>query len=201
MIEKFPEPNSLDSMEGVPSSTDKEKTKVISESAENPVNLEKLPIFELNGDMWQKYKEVRLRSGETNPEAWGSSIQKEPEKDEEYWRGKLEDPNFRMFAIEMDDKIVAMLGLQQKPDGRWFLRRLYSVPEMRGKGLAKVLIDRVLNEARKSGAEKIYLGVTEGIPAINLYKRLGFKEIGRNKDEIRGDGKPRDEILMEKKFE
>lgn len=174
---------------------------MISESAENPVNLEKLPIFELNGDMWQKYKEVRLRSGETNPEAWGSSIQKEPEKDEEYWRGKLEDPNFRMFAIEMDDKIVAMLGLQQKPDGRWFLRRLYSVPEMRGKGLAKVLIDRVLNEARKSGAEKIYLGVTEGIPAINLYKRLGFKEIGRNKDEIRGDGKPRDEILMEKKFE
>ncbi len=81
MSEKFPEPNSLDSMEGVPSKT-----------PENPEMSEKPDIFELTSDMWQKYKALRLKSAETDPQAWGKSVQTEPEKDEMYWRQKLDDP-------------------------------------------------------------------------------------------------------------
>lgn len=201
-MEKVPESNSLDSMEGVPSSTTEAKLGKTAEFNENRASLKEQPdIFELSSDMWQKYKDLRLLSGETDPQAWGVSIQAEPEKGEVYWRKKLEDPNFKMFAIEMDGKIVAMAGLQQKPDGRFFGRRLYVDPRYRGRGFARILLDKILNEARSRGAKNVYLGVTEGISAIGLYKNLGFTEIGRSKDEVRGDGKPRDEILMEKKFE
>ncbi|MDO8564395.1 MAG: GNAT family N-acetyltransferase [bacterium] len=203
MMEKFPQENSLNSMEGVPRQ-DIPLDFVEGESESVPIKKENEAqprMVEFTTDMWQQYKELRLRSGETEPEAWGASIRAEPEKDELYWRQKLEDPHFKMFAIEMDGKIVAMCGLQQKSDGRFFGRRLYVAPEYRGKGLAKVLLDRVLDEAKSRGAKNIYLGVTDGLPALGLYKTMGFTEIGRHKDEMRGDGSVRDEIILEKKFE
>ena len=156
-------------------------------------------IFELGPDMWEKYKALRLRSVETDPVAWGESAIKEKEgQDESYWRSKLENPDFKMFGIEQDGQMVAMAGLQKKSDGRFFFRRLYVGPEMRGKGLAKVLFDKLFQEAEALGAKKIYLGVTEGIPALDWYKRLGFRQTEKHSDAKRGDGSNRDEILMEK---
>ncbi len=105
-----------------------------------------------------------------------------------------------MFAIEEEGTLVAMIGLQQKADGRFFGRRLYVDPEHRGKGFGGILFGKMLDEAKNLGAKKLYLGVTEGISALKMYTSMGFNEIGRHKDEMRGDGKLRDEILMEKEL-
>lgn len=191
---KLPEPNSLDSMEGVP--------ELGSDTANERVDqLEQLPITELIGEDWQIYRDLRLKSGQTDPKSWGSSILKEADKDEVYWRSKLDDPNFRLFAAKVEGRAAAMAGLEQKPDGRLFLRRVYSEPEMRGRGLARSLMDKVFAEAKARGAKSIFLGVTEGIPAVEMYRKLGFRELYVRPDRIRGDGQPSDEIIMEKQLE
>lgn len=200
MSEKIPEPSSLDSMEGLPRQDipldfiedDLESVPVRIESREQ------LEIVELTSDMWEKYKEIRLRAGGTDPQAFGTSVQKAPHMNEAEWRNVLANPDFRIFAIEVDGKIAATAGFKQKPDGRFILTRVYTTPEVRGKGFSKALIEKVLIEAKALGAKSIELEVTEdGSPAFALYKKLGFEEFNR-KQEMRGDEKVHTAVYMRK---
>ncbi|MES2087784.1 MAG: GNAT family N-acetyltransferase [Patescibacteria group bacterium] len=246
MSEMFPEPNSLDSLEGVSKQEiiqvrpqaekekdtsvaqdsllarerDKEKIRKVRSSLnpnQNPSDsivattdairneeaLEKIdkPVVELTPEKWEKYKKLRLRGFETDAAAWGTSVRKEPEQGEAYWREKLGDPSIKMFGIEQNGEIVAMAGLQEKPVGRFLLRRVYTIPEMAGRGFSKTLITKVFDEAKMRGAKNIELDVIEdALPAIGLYKKMGFEEFDGKKGE-KGDGQVHTQILMRKNFE
>ncbi len=175
-----------------------EVAAVRSESTEQP------SVVELTPDKWEEYKTLRLRSRETNPEAWRSSIHTEPEMDESYWREYLEDQNTKMFAVEVAGTAVAMAGLQKQADGSFRLKRVYTAPEMRGKGFGKMLLEKVLQEAEGLGAKSIRLGVTgdteEQRAAMGLYTSLGFTET-YTEDDTMGDGRIHKNIEMEKKFD
>jgi GNAT superfamily N-acetyltransferase len=60
------------------------------------------------------------------------------------------------------------------------IKRLYTVPEARGLGVGKALIERVLEEATRLGYEKVVLDTLEGKMegAVRLYKKMGFEDIG-----------------------
>jgi GNAT superfamily N-acetyltransferase len=59
------------------------------------------------------------------------------------------------------------------------------VPEMQGRGLAKPLMAAVLQRLRELGHERVYLGTsTARIPAINLYRKLGFVPDIRTADDV-----------------
>lgn len=52
----------------------------------------------------------------------------------------------------------------------------YIVAEMRRKGIARLLLDHVLSDARKKGCRSVILGCsTDDMP---MYKHLGFRTIG-----------------------
>jgi len=67
--------------------------------------------------------------------------------------------------------------------------------ELRGRGLAKVMLDEVLAEACGRGAKKVILEVEAGNePARGLYASRGFVETGRRPDYY---GRGRDAICMD----
>lgn len=70
----------------------------------------------------------------------------------------------------------------------------------RGKGLGMLLIEMLLSETlHLSGIKKIVLQVFgNNIPAINLYKKIGFRKYGHLPRAIKWRGKYIDEILMYK---
>ncbi len=69
----------------------------------------------------------------------------------------------------------------------------------RGEGLGEQLLAACLTHAPRSGIEKVELTVyTSNTPAIALYRKHGFKEIGVNHDYRRLDGVTYDALLMEK---
>ena len=69
-------------------------------------------------------------------------------------------------------------------------------PEFRGKGLGKFFLKDLLNFLPSLGVKKIFLEVSEtNRVAYSLYKRLGFKELGKRKNYY-ANGE--DAILMEK---
>ncbi len=71
--------------------------------------------------------------------------------------------------------------------------------EMRGKGVGTVLINNLLHLAKNYfGMEVIYLEVYEGNPAVSLYHRFGFKEVGNQKYFMKEDGKYVGKIIMER---
>ena len=61
-----------------------------------------------------------------------------------------------------------------------YLGRLAVVPERRGRGLARRLVDHVEHESRAIGATAVTLNVRVALPEnITLFLRLGYHEVGR----------------------
>jgi ribosomal protein S18 acetylase RimI-like enzyme len=51
--------------------------------------------------------------------------------------------------------------------------------EYRGRGIGTELLKTLLEQAKMKGIYKLSLSVDPNNPAMNLYKRFGFKEIGK----------------------
>ncbi len=64
-------------------------------------------------------------------------------------------------------------------------------------GIGAKLIERLISEAKRKGLKIIDLQVNEtNVPAITLYKKLGFRETGRTPKGIYWNGKYVDSITM-----
>jgi ribosomal-protein-alanine N-acetyltransferase len=49
-------------------------------------------------------------------------------------------------------------------------------------GLASILIERFVAEARMRGVTRVFLEMRDGNPAAELYKKHGFEAVGRRKN-------------------
>ena len=59
-------------------------------------------------------------------------------------------------------------------------------PEFRGKGIGKMMMERVLSEAKKRDCLSVMLSVRESnLSALNLYAKSGFVEVERRKNYYR----------------
>lgn len=67
------------------------------------------------------------------------------------------------------------------------------LPEERGKGFGKKLLDHFVSSARERGLSRLFLEMRHGNPAGHLYERQGFRSVGirpsyyKGKDGIRRD--------------
>jgi RimJ/RimL family protein N-acetyltransferase len=69
----------------------------------------------------------------------------------------------------------------------------------RGKGVGAKLMRELMTLAKERfKLEFLHLEVYQGNPAINLYKRLGFKEYGVHRRFMKDKGRYLDKILMQK---
>jgi ribosomal-protein-alanine N-acetyltransferase len=55
-----------------------------------------------------------------------------------------------------------------------------------GKGIGQSLLDRFVGVAASKGAEQLHLEVREGNHAVSLYRRNGFREVGRRANYYNG---------------
>ncbi|AXT20564.1 GNAT family N-acetyltransferase [Flavobacteriaceae bacterium AU392] len=85
------------------------------------------------------------------------------------------------YVIEMDYKIVGGGGIKPLLGGDGDiceLQKMYFLPELRGKGYGKVILEKCLNIAREMGYEKCYLESGQQLTtAISLYEKIGFKHL------------------------
>ena len=54
-------------------------------------------------------------------------------------------------------------------------------PELRGRGVGRILLERIFAAARERGAERMFLEMRDNNPALGLYTSMGFEPIGRRK--------------------
>jgi RimJ/RimL family protein N-acetyltransferase len=70
--------------------------------------------------------------------------------------------------------------------------------KFRGKGVGTSLLTDLIDLAKNHfKLEILHLEVYSGNPAINLYKRLGFKEYGMHKQFLKENGRYWDKIFMQ----
>jgi ribosomal-protein-alanine N-acetyltransferase len=86
------------------------------------------------------------------------------------------------YSALSDGKVIAyIIGRQIAPEGEIY--RIATIPSKRRRGIAYRLLDYAVKCERGRGLESLFLEVREkNIPARNLYKTYGFREIGMRKN-------------------
>ena len=87
---------------------------------------------------------------------------------------QLFQPNIRFFLARLDDVAVACGGIGFY-EGYAELKRMYAKPEVRGKGVAKALLQRLETEARALGVMVVHIETGNlQHEAMRFYEREGY---------------------------
>jgi putative acetyltransferase len=93
--------------------------------------------------------------------------------------GHYAPPEGRLLLVEYEGQLAGCVALHKLEPGICEMKRLYLRPRSRGKGLGRVLAERIIAEARQIGYQRMRLDTVEPVmkDAVAMYRKLGFKEI------------------------
>jgi ribosomal protein S18 acetylase RimI-like enzyme len=93
--------------------------------------------------------------------------------------GAYGPPSGRLLLARYRHHAAGCVALRKLEAGICEMKRLYVRPGDRGRGLGRMLVERVIAEARAIGYERMRLDTIASAmeDAIALYRRMGFKEI------------------------
>lgn len=89
-----------------------------------------------------------------------------------------EAANGRFFAQRVDGKLAGLCELYLV-EGVAQVEHVDTLEEFRGRGIARNVVLRAVHEAHAAGADLVVIGADLDDWPIELYRRLGFDEIGR----------------------
>lgn len=88
----------------------------------------------------------------------------------------LDEPGNQFFVARLAGTAVGCVALCHR-DGYAEIKRLYVLPENRGSGVARALMDNLENQARRSGRQLIHLETGPKLTAgVALYRAMGYVE-------------------------
>ncbi len=164
-----------------------------------------MDVLSLPVERWKEYRELRLRALREDPEAFSSAYATAKDLPDDFWQGRLTkalkgEREWLLFARE-SGKLVGMIGayIAEGTTDTATIVSVYVPAEERGKGISSRLMEEmlaVLSRKPRLKLARLAVNVTQ-LPALKLYKRFGFYEIGREDAET-GEAKPVEQVLMEK---
>lgn len=90
---------------------------------------------------------------------------------------KYAPPYGRLYLLLVDGKAAGCIALRRLDDRRCELKRLYVRPQYRGCGYSRLLLDRIVSDARAIGYTLMLLdSLPELESALSLYRSYGFVE-------------------------
>lgn len=97
------------------------------------------------------------------------------------------------YVAMEEDTLLGYIGIQYGLDGGDIMT-IATDPGYRGQGIAKQLIDRILEIFREKNLGYLTLEVRpSNLSALRLYEKLGFREVGRRKKYYR---EPTEDALL-----
>jgi GNAT superfamily N-acetyltransferase len=123
--------------------------------------------------------QASLRPGRTQrilAEPWGNPELARQILDAKILLGERADTRF--FAVIADDEVVAWTDLYIGKDIAQ-VEDVATLEEHRGKGYATAVVLRAVEEARRAGADLVYLVADDEDWPKEWYGRLGFDTVGR----------------------
>jgi len=91
----------------------------------------------------------------------------------------FQTPRSKYFLAELNNKVVGGGGIYPTdglPTDTCELVKMYLLPEARGLGLGRTLIEKCIEAAADNGFKKIYLETMPELKqALNVYEKFGFE--------------------------
>jgi ribosomal protein S18 acetylase RimI-like enzyme len=148
--------------------------------------------------IWEIYQRL-LEEGIYTPRVRGETAL---EKYESLGLSESSEKSFTTLLCEVDGRVVGYATIEEPI---WDLSRhvgelgIAVLPEYRRIGVGSALLGSLFELASKKGFEKITLSVFHtNRNAISLYRRFGFKTVGRKKRQFKLKNHYIDELIMEK---
>jgi ribosomal protein S18 acetylase RimI-like enzyme len=150
------------------------------------------------------YQELRLNALKTNPEAFGSTYEREIQFSIDTVVERIK-PSKDKFVLGSFDKGGSLFGtvtfvresnIKTAHKGNVF--GMYVAPEVRGQGIGKALILELIKKVKEcEGVEQINLTVEHNNKyAKKLYESVGFEAYGTERKSLKFNGQYFDEDLM-----
>jgi GNAT superfamily N-acetyltransferase len=91
---------------------------------------------------------------------------------------KLSPPTGRFYLVRLDDAFVGVGCLKRLAPGVGEIQRMYVRPQVRRAGAGRLLVERLLADARALGYHTVRLESLRALTAAHqLYRSVGFVEI------------------------
>jgi putative acetyltransferase len=93
--------------------------------------------------------------------------------------GHYAPPDGRLLLAENEGQLAGCVALHKWEPAVCEMKRLYLRPSFRGRGLGRVIAEKIIEEARSIGYRRMRLDTIEPImkDAVEMYRKLGFREI------------------------
>jgi ribosomal protein S18 acetylase RimI-like enzyme len=147
---------------------------------------------------------LRLEALECEPRAFAETPEEHRQTSSEIFALRLREgrPNHFIVGAFEGESLVGMAGFLRsggsKARHKGRVWGVYLNAAARGQGIGRQMLDALLEEARGlEGLVNVVLTVAEeNRPAVELYRRVGFLEYGRDPCALRVDGAYVPELLM-----
>lgn len=160
----------------------------------------RITVSLLDPNNWQEYKVIRLEALKENPEAFGSTYEKEVNYSSEEWQARTKDKDILIFIAKDSIAPIGMVGIHRKVQSEGVTAHLWGMfvkKNHRGMGIGKRLLQQAIEVAREN---KEYSTITLDVnpsqtAAVQLYHLLGFKPSGTRMYRM-GDSKDHELLSM-----
>ena len=90
---------------------------------------------------------------------------------------KFAVPDGRLLLVNVDDQIAGTISMRKIREDSGEIKRMFVRPNFRGKNLGNLMIEEVIEVAKKNDYSKLYLDTAQFMSsAVTLYKKYGFEK-------------------------
>ncbi|HML09218.1 MAG TPA: GNAT family N-acetyltransferase [Stellaceae bacterium] len=144
------------------------------------------------------YRDIRLDGLADSPDAFSSTLEAEEDRPVAAFAERLAD-NLVIGAFS-GPHLVGVVGFNvqvgQKHAHKGVLWGMYVRPAYRGLGVGRMLVEAIIEHARKRVELLQLLVVSDNVPARRLYENLGFVEYGIEWRATKYRGRYHDDVMM-----
>lgn len=161
-----------------------------------------ISVKRLTGKEWEIFKELRLQMLTEEPQAYTTTLAQVKAYTKEEWKKRTAGEKVAVLVVFVDSKPAGMNGFYYDKDNIPMIWGMFVRKEFRGMGLGQRLLEAAQDELKKDKAvKKVKICVKSSqIPAWELYKKTGFVEVARDKNQQTPTGTLYDEVHMEKEL-
>lgn len=111
---------------------------------------------------------------------------------------KQQEDGCELYLLQTEGQNIGFLSIQHNKDNtlKTKVQKIYVLPEFHGTGAGRFLMDLALIEAKKEGANAVFLNVNRYNNAVGFYEHYGFKKMYTEDIDI-GNGYLMEDWVME----